>query len=51
MVVAIALAAFAITVYSSVGEIIGVSIALGSVALAVGLGKLQTHFERSYTRR
>jgi hypothetical protein len=49
--VAIALAALAIITDSSWGQIGAVSASLSAVALAAGLGKLKTHFERSYTRR
>ncbi len=49
--VAIALAALAIITDSYWGQIGAVSASLSAVALAAGLGKLKTHFERSYTRR
>ncbi|MGQ4649388.1 Rieske 2Fe-2S domain-containing protein [Lyngbya aestuarii] len=49
--VAIALAALAIVTDHSLLEIVTVSASLLALVLAVVVGKFQTHFERSYTRR
>lgn len=47
---AIVLAGIAIIADANSLQILAVCIALGMIALAIGAGKLQTKFERSYTR-